>query len=129
MESIVKIIQNKPGFVSMSGASDEQVQNAEVSLDLEFANEYREYVSAFGAAAFEGHELTGICVSPRLNVVSVTETERPKYTDLPKNWYVLEQLHMDDVSIWQASSGEVYQLIPGAQPMKLCSSLSEYISG
>lgn len=129
MADVVRNLREKPGFFSRPGASEDQIQSAETLLGLTFAKEYREYASALGAATFESHELTGICASTRLNVVDVTEAERPKYPELPKDWYVLEQLNIDDVSIWQASSGEVYQLMPGAQPIKLSSSLSEYIEG
>lgn len=129
MADVLRNLREKPGLISKPGASEEQIQNAETLLRLKFAKEYKEYVSAFGAVAYDGHELTGICASSRINVVNVTEEERPKYSGLPKDWYVLEQLNIDDVSIWQASSGEVYQLMPGTKPIKVSSSLSEYISG
>lgn len=129
MANIVKSIQEKQGFVAFTGVSPEQIELAQAALGVKFAKEYREYVSAYGAASFENHELTGICASPRLNVVDVTEAERLKYPDPPKDWYVVEQLNIDDVSIWQAGTGEVYQLLPGAQPIKLSDSLSEYIAG
>lgn len=129
MSDIIRKLQEKPDFFSRKAASEEQIQSVETLLGLKLAEDYREYVSAFGAATYDGHELTGICSSNRLNVVNVTESERPKFPDVPKDWYVLEQLNIDDVSIWQATSGEVYQLMPGAQPIKISSSLSEYIGG
>ncbi|MHC1787567.1 MAG: SMI1/KNR4 family protein [Christensenellales bacterium] len=127
MADILKKMREKAGFISMAGATEDMIRHAESSLGLKFHQEYRDYVSALGAATFESHELTGVCASPRLNVVEVTESERQKYPEVAKDWYVLEQLSIDDVSIWQASSGDIYQLMPGAQPAKLSSSLSEYI--
>ena len=129
MSDIIRKLQEKPDFFSRKAASEEQIQSVETLLGLKLAKEYQEYVSAFGAATYQGHELTGICASSRLNVVNVTESERPKFPDIPKDWYVLEQLNIDDVSIWQAGSGEVYQLMPGMQPVRLYGSLSEYIDG
>ena len=129
MADFLKKMREEPGFVSMSGAPEEDIQTAESKLNLTFSKEYREYVSAFGAAAYSSHELTGVCKSPRLNVVDVTMEERQKYPELPGDWYVLEQLHIDDVSIWQSGNGEVYQLMPGVQPLKISESFSEYVSG
>ena len=127
MDNIVKAMQEKHGFVALKGASAEQIANAEAALGVKFSEEYRKYVSAFGIASFAAHELTGICTSPRLNVVDVTIEERSTNPELPTDWYVLEQMNIDDVTIWQSSTGEVFQTIPGAKSIKLCGSLSEYL--
>lgn len=129
MADYLQTMRDAPGFVSLSGAPEEDILAAESKLSLTFSKEYHEYVSAFGAASYGSHELTGVCKSPRLNVVDVTMEERQKHPDLPGDWYVLEQLHIDDVSIWQSSSGEVYQIMPGARPVKICESFSEYVHG
>lgn len=129
MVDYLQIMREAPGFASFSGASEEDIQAAESKLNLTFSKEYREYVSAFGAASYGNNELTGVCKTPRLNVFDVTMEERQKYPDLPGDWYVLELLHIDDVSIWQSSSGEVYQIMPGARPVKICESFSEYVHG
>lgn len=127
MSDIVKEIAQRPGFISFSPTSDEQINKAEADLGITFAADYRAYVAAFGAASFEGHELTGVCASPRLNVVQVTAEEREQNPNVAEDWYVLEQLHIDGVVVWQSSSGEVYQTVPGAQPVKVAKSISEYI--
>ncbi|NLE68607.1 MAG: SMI1/KNR4 family protein [Clostridiales bacterium] len=127
MADMLSILRNKPGFVSLTGASEDAIQRAESELGLAFSKDYRVYLSTYGAVAYEGHELTGISKSPRLDVVHVTLEERQQYPNNPENWYVLEQLHIDDVSIWQASTGEVYQVMPGETPLKICDSLVEYI--
>lgn len=127
MDDILKAMQAKQGFVALSGASAEQIAQAETALGVKFSEEYRKYVSAFGIASFETHELTGICTSPRLNVVAVTLEERSKYPEIPKDWYVLEKTNIDDVVIWQSSAGEIYQSVPGAQAIMLFGSMSEYL--
>ena len=86
----------------------------------------REYVAAFGAASFAGHELTGVCGSKRLNVVPVTLEERSN-TTVPLDWYVLEQANIDGIVLWQDRSGAVYQTAPHIKPRKFCGSLAEYI--
>ncbi len=127
MDNIVKAMQAKQGFVALKGASAEQITKAEAALGVKFSEDYQKYVSAFGIASFENHELTGICASPRLNVVDVTLAERSKNPELPTDWYVLEQMNIDDVTIWQSSTGDVYQSLSGAKIIKLCGSLFEYL--
>lgn len=110
----------------MGGASSEQVKAAELELSVIFAPDYHEYVKAFGAASFAGHELTGVCTSKRLNVVTVTQEER-KSTSVPLDWYVIEQANIDGIVIWQTASGVIYQTTPNGFAKELCKSLSEYV--
>lgn len=108
------------------GVAPKTIKVAEKSLGLSFYKEYGDYLKEFGIAAVNGHELTGLTTSKRLNVVSVTQEER-KYHTVPRDWYVVEQLHIDGVVVWQSANGEVYQSLPGQPPTKLCNSLVEYI--
>ena len=52
MTDIVSALQEKPNFWSILGVFDEQMEQA---LNLHFAQEYREYLDAFGMAVFYGH--------------------------------------------------------------------------
>ena len=81
-----------------------------------------------GFAVYEGHELTGICKSERLSVIDVTLSERKDSCDECKEWYVVEQIHMDGIVIWQSSTGKVYRTLFGQMPLKICDSLLEYIN-
>lgn len=126
MNDIATEMQRKESFYALNGASDKDILNAESTLGLQFAQDYREYVAAFGAASFAGHELTGICKSDRLNVVPVTLEERNN-TAVPSDWYVLEQANIDGIVLWQDRSGTIYQTTPHIKPRKLCRSLAEYI--
>jgi len=126
MSDIVKKLREMQGFVSLSGATKEQIEQAEKSLNLKFADEYCEYLAAFGVASACGHELTGICASPRLNAVGVTISEKMSNPAVPANWYVVEQAHVDGIVVWQSGTGEVWQTAPNTPPIKLCASLCEY---
>ena len=126
MTDIVELIKAKSDLYIMQGESDEEISQAERLLQLHFAADYRKYVAAFGAASFDGHELTGICKSSRLSVVDVTIKERRR-TDVPEDWYVLEQANIDGIVIWQAANGAIYQTAPNAKAKKICGSMAEYI--
>ena len=129
MTNIIHLLQNLPDFCSLTGASEQSIQDAEERLGVNFSTEYREYVSSFGVASANGHELTGVCKPTRLNVVNVTLAEREVHSNVPANWYVIEQANIDGIVIWQAPSGEIYQTTPNTNPQLIYSSLAEYISG
>ena len=76
MADLINSLSSLPDFYSLTGASGEQIAQAERALSLRFADDYRQYVRAFGAVSAAGHELTGVCASKRLNVVEVTLSAR-----------------------------------------------------
>ena len=67
-------------------------------MGVRFAKDYFQYVTQIGVASFDGHELTGICQSNRLDVVSVTRRERQKNPDIDEEWYVVEQTNRGERS-------------------------------
>lgn len=127
MSDLCKLLRAQEGFRAMKEPTSEQLHHAEVALQSQFADDYRDYITAYGAVSFCGHELTGLCASPRLDVVAVTRRERENDPSVPPSWYVVEQANIDGIVIWQDASGAVYQTCPGEPPQRLCGSLCEYI--
>lgn len=127
MTEIVQKLRSFPAFHALSGVSAEQISNAEKALALRFADDFREYLLAFGIASSDGHEFTGICNSKRLNVVDVTLFERSINPTIPWDWYVLEEASIDGIVIWQGSIGGVYQTQPGRKAIKLADSICDYL--
>ena len=128
MADLINSLSSLPDFYSLTGASEEQISQAERALSLRFADDYRQYVRAFGAVSAAGHELTGICASKRLNVVEVTLSARGVQPAVPQDWYVLEEANIDGIVIWQSGAGEVFQTQPGTEPVKLAASIREYLN-
>lgn len=127
MSDIVKLLQGKKGFHALRPVSEAEILKAQAELDLTFADEYKEYVSQFGAVCYEGHELTGVCSSKRLNVAKATAEEKQNQPAIDTSWYVIEQASIDGITIWQNQAGEIYQSHPDMQPIKIANSLSEYV--
>jgi hypothetical protein len=119
-------LKEKEGFMCLNGASEKQVETAEKELSLKFATDYKDYVNMMGAATFNGHELTGVCSSDRLNVVSVTKEERILAVEVPNDWYVLEQVHIDGIVIWQEMTGNIYRTVPNGKTEKIARCIAEY---
>ncbi len=128
MSALLDAFASKTSLLSGKGATPEQVSQAELELGLSFSDEYQEYLIQYGIAAFDGHEMTGLSQSKRLNVVSVTSDARKKYPDLPSNLYVVEDTGVEELIILQSSDGEVFGCAPNYRLEKLSDSLSEYIS-
>lgn len=127
VDRIIEVLKSQIAFSAFGPASEEQVAEAEIALGVRFAEDYRTYVLAFGAASCYGHEFTGVCRSPRLDVVTVTKELREIYPDVPGNYYVVEEGHIDGIVIWQAPSGAIYKAVPYTVPTRIASSLAEYI--
>ena len=126
MDVVDKISIQLPGYTG-NGADDESIRRAESLLQLKFSDEYCKYLKAYGTAAVNGHEFTGICLSKWLDVVAVTLSERERKHHIPDDFYVLEQLNIDDAVVWQSSKGAVYQTVGDSEPVKICDSFCEYI--
>ena len=129
MAEFSESISSLPFFhASSNGVTIQEISDAEARLGVSFSEDYAEYVSAFGYAAVNGHELTGICEHPRLNVVSVTEAERGcGHGEMP-NWYVVERLGVDGLLAWQDEKGVVYLTAQWRNPEPAAGSLLEFVS-
>ena len=51
-KSVVKLLQTKESLYVFDAAAEKDILSAEKALALRFAADYREYVSAFGAASY-----------------------------------------------------------------------------
>ena len=121
------LLNSEPDLITGKGASEEQIEKAEEALKVSFADDYKEYLRMYGAIMINGHELTGISKAEHMDVVSVTQEGR-KY-DLPEDtekMYVIEDLGIDGILIWQDSEGKIYEIQNGRKK-KIGESLEEYL--
>ena len=128
MSSLMEIMQGKKNYHGLTAVAQEQLDDAQRKLGLTFSYDYLEYVSSVGVASFSGHELTGICTSPRLDVIRVTEKYRKSMPAINPTWYVIEELNIDQITIWQDAEGKIYQVAPHAEPVKIAQSIADYIN-
>ena len=128
MENIIEVLKASDDLSAGKGASAEQIDAASKSLNLEFAEDYLMYLREYGLAYVNGHELTGIGIIPRNDVVTVTLEKRklPHVEAIPADWYVIEDTNIDSIVVWQSSKGLVYMESPGSIK-QLYASMAEYI--
>lgn len=129
MSALKEAFAAKTSFLSGKGVPPEQITQAEQELGLSFSDEYREYLSDYGIGAYDGHELTGLTKSKRLNVITATTEARKRYTDLPADLYVIEELGVEELIILQNASGEIYACGPNYKLEKIRDSFTAYVKG
>ncbi|MCZ6155602.1 SMI1/KNR4 family protein [Campylobacter ureolyticus] len=127
MSKIVETIQNLENLIPLKPASIEDIENVEIELALPLAKDYKEYLLNFGAIMANDIELTGIAKSKNRNVVDVTKREWNLNRKIKHNLYVVENIGIDGIIIWQDSSGSIYESRPNYEAKKIANNLLEYI--
>lgn len=128
MATIIDAFKSKNNLLSGEGVSETLITNAEKALNLSFSKEYKDYLKTYGIVAYDGHELTGLTKSPRVNVVDVTNVQRKNNPKIPIDLYVIEETDVEEIVIWQSADGEIFYSGPNHNLTKLCNSLAEYVS-
>lgn len=124
---IVDVINSLPELLPLKAATAMQITDAELQLRMSFSNEYKEYLSTFGAIMADGIELSGIAKSEHRSVVALTKKEWELNPNVPHTMYVIENTCVDGIIIWQDTAGTVYQTNPNSAPKKIADSLKDYI--
>lgn len=125
--NIVDKIKTIPNLCHLTGCKTTQIKTAQKELDLDFPDEFIDYVKEFGVISFYGTEWTGLNVEGYLNVVDATKNERKLNKDFPQGFFVLENQAIDGILILVNSKGIVYSYQNGNQPTLICKSMSEYL--
>jgi len=127
MSNIISVIKKLPGIESLAPVSREDICKAEASLNLIFAQEYKEYLSVFGTIYSDVVAISGLGGKPYDDVIELTEKCRSVNAQIPRTFYVVEDVGVDGLVIWQDESGTIYQSTPFRTPDKICNTLSEYL--
>ena len=128
MKNIIDVLRSMPDFIGSNGRSKEEIELAETMLEVAFARDYRNYLEEIGLACFDGHELTGLTKTDRLNVVTVTMEQRERFGKIASTWYVIEEANIYGIVIWQDTEGFIYEAASNAKVKKVADSLSEYFT-
>ena len=127
MSNIIETVNSLPDLLQLKSATITEITDAEFQLKISFADEYKEYLLAFGAILADGIELTGIAKSDYRNVIFVTKREWALNTNVPHSLYVIENIGVDGIIIWQDASGYIYKSTPNSKPIKIADSLADYL--
>lgn len=128
MENILEVIEKLDNLRYLKGASEGEIKLAETKLNLSFAPDYKKYLRTYGTIIATGIELTGLNVSPRINVVDVTLSEREINPNMPSSMYVIENTAIEGILILQNEESEIFELQHTGKISKINNNLSEYIT-
>ncbi|MCQ2421909.1 MAG: SMI1/KNR4 family protein [Lachnospiraceae bacterium] len=121
-------LEKQDGLVMSGGKDEDSISEAENILRAPFADEYKSYLRKYGAVSYDGHELTGLIRSKRLNVVDCTIKQREENDCILPDMYVVENLGIDGIVVLQASNGKVYMLYSYDNEIReVANSLLEYL--
>lgn len=124
--NIYTAIDSLSGLRFTGGVRASSIQDAERELGLKFAPEYRLYLEKYGQIVADGIELTGLSNKVTTSVVNATNLLR-RFSDIPSNMYVIEDLEIDGIEYLQDESGKVYQYSGNRTLSLYAQSLIEYI--
>lgn len=127
MSKITEVISNLENLLTLKPGNMEDIENIEIELALPLADEYKEYLLKFGAIMADDVELTGIAKSKTRDVVQVTKREWEANNKIKHNLYVVENVGIDGIIVWQDVSGKVYESRPNHGAVKIADSLAEYL--
>lgn len=127
MSKIIDAINGLPDLLTTGEVDGTAIANAEKELGLKFAREYKEYLGKFGSVLAEDVEITGIAKSKNRNVISVTQREWGLNPLVEHNMYVVENLAIDGIIIWQDETGNIFESVPNKTLKKVADSLADYI--
>ena len=127
MSKIIDVINGLENLLPLKPASVEAVENVEIELALPLAEEYKEYLLKYGAILADDVELTGIAKSKNRDVVQVTQREWSANAKINHNLYVVENIGIDGIVIWQDGTGKIYESTPNHEAKQIAGSLAEYI--
>ena len=127
MSELTEALRCSPNFYAEEGASLMQIEEAERTLKLKFAPDFKECLHEFGAVSIGGHELTGFSKDKNLDVVAVTKKNRARLNS-KNGLYVIEEPHIDSIVRWQDADGAIYETTPNSKAMKIADSLAEYLN-
>lgn len=124
--TLYNLIDSLPGLKFTGGVSTDVISNAEAELGISFAPDFISYLKRYGQIEANGLEIMGISNKISTSVVNATIQLR-KFGNLPKMFYVIEDLEIDGIVYVQDFSGRVYQYVIGGTPRLYALSLIEYL--
>ncbi|HEM6303218.1 TPA: SMI1/KNR4 family protein [Streptococcus suis] len=126
MSQLLEKIKTVEGLYSSSPASEQEVVEAESKLRLTFPADYKDYLKEFGVISFYGTEWNGLKGDTWTDVVATTLEARSLYENFPKEKFILEDLHFDNMLVLADSTGKVFLWHNGLEK-EIHSSISSYL--
>lgn len=126
-ENIFDVISDLKCVRFLSPACESDISNAEKKMGIRFAEEYKKYTMVYGAIYNKEFEITGVCDSPKMDVMAVTLHKRLKDPNFPGDMYVVEDTGAEDLLVLQNQEGKIFSYIPELPPQQMFDSMAEFL--
>lgn len=129
MKTVIEQLSKQYKLYHVTPATEQQIKEAEEKLGLTFSEDYKTYLSIFGALSFGAHEFTGLNVESYINVVDITSKEKLIRESFPSQAYVIQSLGIEGMIIVQTEQGEILQLDENNRVSHISDSFEQYLTG
>ena len=127
MCNIVSYIDSVNDKIVGKGASETEIEYAQIALKVKFNEEYLEVLKNYGCLLIKGETLFGVVKNKSYDVVYNTMIEKERYQSIPEEMYVISSLGIEGVLILQNEDGAIFEFTDG-HPLKLIyDSLLDYL--
>jgi len=126
-DNIISTIKSLRGLRSLTPATNDEIAEAEKQLALLFCEDFKQYLSEFGAIYSEEVELKGIAKTKGYNVVEFTNMVREVSPTIPKDFYVVSETEYNHIVICQNEKGLIYEWRNNDNAVYVSPSLAQYI--
>ena len=124
-EIVLKTIPTLKGLKSRKDY-EADISAIEIALGTQLSEDYKAYILKYGVITAKNIEITGACISPRLNVVDVTKREREFSPALPKDCYVISTPGPEGLIIVQTCFSDIFEYRNGKMT-KIHNNLAEFL--
>ena len=127
-KELLHAVSEMDGVFYLAPVSDEKIKQAEMELQLKFADEYVYYAQNYGVIIGDGISLTGITDLEPYSVVNKTLMAREDNHYLPHGMYVVDYFEDLKMYILQDRYGAIYSMYRFEQRfMQINANLREYL--
>lgn len=126
MSKIIDVVKAIPKCRFNKKSNDQSIEQVEENLGVKFSEEYKDYLKEFGAVTFYGTELSGITENKYTNVEFLTKKMRDYYSNMPTEYYVIEDMLSDHAFVVSNKKGEIF-IYANMKAKKINNSFCEFI--
>lgn len=126
MNNVINTIESFKRKRFTGGISSELIENAESTLSLSIAPEYKAILEQYGSLSVKGEEFLGID-SNNYDMVRATKEARLSDKNLPNDVYVIENTAIEGILIVQNSSGSIFTYQPNNKLELVARSFNDYL--
>ena len=127
MRDLIAYLDNIDDKITTNGASELEIEYAQVSLGLKFNDEYIDLLKRYGCILLNGETIFGIAKNKAYDVVFNTLDEKRCFPEIPSDMYIVSSLGIEGILILQNEDGLIFEFKQSHAPKLIFNSLLDYL--